>query len=89
MISQNEIIIAGALTKTLEGLDRIGSSLESPNAESHRLQRNLDIYRDGEIAKWVEMLRVFCIDAVGYGLYLFITVLPSKPEDVARSRNST
>lgn len=35
------------------------------------------------------MLRVFCIDAVGYGLYLFITVLPSKPEDVARSRNST
>jgi len=51
MISQNEIIIAGALTKTLEGLDRIGSSLESPNAESHRLQRNLDIYRDGEIAK--------------------------------------
>lgn len=51
MISQNEIIIAGALTKTLEGLDRIGSNLESPNAESHRLQRNLDIYRDGEIAK--------------------------------------
>lgn len=59
MTRPNENITASAPTnKILEGLDRIGSSLESLNAEAQRLhnenlrlQRNLDIYRDGEIAK--------------------------------------